>query len=178
MASAPPPPAGSYVIEPNADDEMAVCSCCVGAPGLRGSIRLAGETLAIYFGDPAGMPNFPLLRLGLVVGPWRDETRPDERVAIVLTCRPPRTAGGEAEIVAADPYLPGFQEFPFLGVPLPAAQAQAHADAPLWVALTRAVIADDPRLAEIRKAAASDEKTQRSHVRRVASGVEASQSRK
>lgn len=165
-----------FVIEPNGDDDMAVCSCCAGAPGLRGTVLRDGAPVAIYFGDPAGMPNYPMLRLGLVTGPWDDNTQASERTAAAFTCRPPRSAGNEPEIVPAEPFLSGFQEFPFLGVALPAPETAADPRLNLWLELARAIISGDPRLTEISASDPSAKKMIPYHNRRVAPGPAKGQS--
>ncbi|MBM3609009.1 MAG: hypothetical protein FJX29_11275 [Alphaproteobacteria bacterium] len=166
----------ALVIEPNAEDEMIACSCCAGAPGLRGTVLRDGAPLAIYFGDPAGMPNYPLLRLGLVTGPWRDDTQASERCAIAFTCAPPRANGAQPQILPTEPYLPGFQEFPFLGQALCAAQIAAHPALASWLELAQAVIAHDPRLQTIREPAGSPSRNAIQHLRRVASASAPGQS--
>lgn len=168
--------ANTFVIEPNADDDMAVCSCCAGAPGLRGTVLQNGAPVAIYFADPAGMPNYPMLRLGLVTGPWQDSTQPAERTAAAFTCRPAQTADSAPEILPADPFLQGFQEFPFLGVPIDARNMVADGRLNHWLELARAIIASDPRLIEIQSFGPSAKKMIPYHNRRVAPGPAKGQS--
>ena len=167
---------GPFVIEPNAEDDMTVCSCCAGAPGLRGTVYRASKPVAIYFGDPAGMPNYPLLRLGLVTGPWEDGTQPQERAAVAFTCKPGWEQLAGPEIVPADPYLPGFQDFPFLGQALPPSLIADHKELPFWLALAHAIIQHDPRLVEIRSRGEGMGDRAGHSNRRVASAVEPGQS--
>lgn len=155
---------------------MAVCSCCAGAPGLRGTVLRDGAPVAIYFGDPAGMPNYPLLRLGLVTGPWEDGTQPQERLAVAFTCKPGAGASEGPEILPTEPFLPGFQEFPFLGQPLPGDNIARRAELPFWLELALAIIEGDPRLIEIKSHREDNGVRPRHSNRRVASASEPGQS--
>jgi hypothetical protein len=51
-------------VTPNPDDEVPLCTCCAGSPGVRGEVNENGQPVAIYFAEPAGMPRFPMLKLG------------------------------------------------------------------------------------------------------------------
>src|SRR5690606_22413432 len=126
------------------EDEVATCSCCAGMPGVRGFVYENETALAVYFAEPSGMVNFPMLRLGLVVGKWAGDSVSSDRVSLAFSCRP----GPVLE--AIDPHLPTFPEMAFLGEKLLAGDMAAHPDAAKFRAIAEAVIAEDPRLGEMR----------------------------
>ncbi|MDB5571324.1 MAG: hypothetical protein JWN93_2507 [Hyphomicrobiales bacterium] len=139
-----------YRIEPNPEDDVALCSCCAGAAGVRGVVYEGARPVAVYFAEPAGMPKYPLLRLGLVVGAWTDDALPADRLSLAFSCRP----GSPAPLLEhIDPYLATFPELAQLGLRCGAVEARGHADAPLFRAVAAAVLAGDERLAEMRGAA-------------------------
>jgi len=118
-------------------------------PGVRGFVNDGDETLAVYFVEPCGMVNFPMLRLGLVIGPWAVDAIASDRISVAFSCRPGPVLN------PIDPYLPTFPEVTALGVPLLAAQASGHPDAARFHAIAKCIIADDPRLGEMRTDAGS-----------------------
>ena len=136
----------AYEVLPDPDDPDVQCTCCAGAPGVRGEVRAEGAPLAAYFAEPAGMPKHPALRLGLVVGLFTDRASADDRRAVVFICR---RVGSELRIAPGEPFLPTFPELIQLGR---ATQAASLAEAELerLQAMAAAVIAHDPRLAEMR----------------------------
>jgi hypothetical protein len=136
----------AYEVWPDPDDPDVQCTCCAGAPGVRGEVRAAGAPVAAYFAEPAGMPKHPALRLGLVVGLFTDRATANDRRSVVFICR---RAGGELRIAPGEPYLPTFPELVQLGLPTQAAML-AEADLASLQAMAAAVIAQDPRLAEMR----------------------------
>ncbi len=136
-----------YRIEPNPDDDVALCSCCAGAAGVRGAVYEGGKPVAVYFAEPAGMPKYPMLRLGLVVGKWTDDAQPADRLSLAFACRP---GSPEPQIEAIEPYLATFPELVQLGLHCGASDAQAHTDAADFRAMVAAIIAGDERLAEMR----------------------------
>ena len=151
---------GRFTVRPNEEDEVISCSCCACMPGVRGFVYEGEEALAVYFAEPSGMINFPMLRLGLVVGKWAGETTVDDRVSAAFSCRP----GPVLEPI--DPYLATFPEITFLGQKAMAADLPGRPDYDRFRELAEAVIAEDPRLAEMRPAGA------RKHSRFVADSPE------
>ncbi len=135
---------GVLRIQPNEEDQISSCSCCAGMPGVRGFVYEDEEALAVYFAEPSGMINFPMLRLGLVVGRWEGNTLASDRVALAFSCRP----GPLLEWI--DPYLPTFPELAFLGEKLMGDKASQHALAEKFQTIAKAIIEDDPRLEEMR----------------------------
>ena len=113
-------------------------------PGVRGFVYENDEALAVYFAEPSGMINFPMLRLGLVVGNWAGETLQSDRESVAFSVRP----GPQLEPI--DPYLPTFPEINFLGEIVLKDALAAHLKAETFRAIAQAVIADDPRLGEMR----------------------------
>jgi len=135
---------GVLRIQPNEEDQVISCSCCAGMPGVRGFVYEDEQALAVYFAEPSGMINYPMLRLGLVVGRWEGNTLASDRLALALSCRP----GPVLEWI--DPYLPTFPELSFLGEKLMAKEASQHAQAAQFQTIAKAIIAEDPRLEEMR----------------------------
>lgn len=139
-----------YTILPNPDDDPAVCSCCAGAPGVRGAVYEDAAPVAYYLAEPAGMPKYPMLRLGLIVGKWTDDALPSDRLALAFAVRP----GPEGLVIEAiEPYLATFPELTQLGVRAGAAQAKTHPELARFHALVEAVVAGDDRLVEMRPGA-------------------------
>lgn len=135
-----------YEIVPDAEDDAPQCSCCAGAPGLRGAVNAAGAPVAFYLAEPAGMPKLPMLRLGLVAGLFTDRATANDRRSVVFVCR--RDADG-LRIEPGEPFLATFPELTQLGRPTAAASLDGDELARLR-AMAAAVIAQDPRLAEMR----------------------------
>jgi hypothetical protein len=127
-------------------------------PGVRGIVNEGEETLAVYFVEPCGMANFPMLRLGLVIGPWAVDAIASDRISVAFSCGPGPVLN------PIDPYLPAFPELAALGVPLLAAQASVHPDAPKFHAIAKAIIADDPRLGDMRSNAGPPHRVTRFHA--------------
>jgi hypothetical protein len=113
-------------------------------PGVRGFVNEGDETLAVYFIEPCGMANFPMLRLGLVIGPRAVDAIASDRISVAFSCRPGPVLN------PIDPHLPTFPEVAALGVPLLAEQTSAHPDAARFHAIAKTIIADDPRLGDMR----------------------------
>ena len=152
---------GRFTVRPNEEDEVISCSCCAGMPGVRGFVYEGDEALAVYFAEPSGMINFPMLRLGLVVGKWAGETTVDDRLSAAFSCRPGPT------LEPIDPYLPTFPEMSFLGQKVMGAELADHEKHQLFHEIAIAVIDEDPRLAEMRPATGA-----RRHSRFVADSPE------
>ena len=136
----------AYEVWPDPDDADVQCTCCAGAPGVRGELRADGAPVAAYLAEPAGMPKHPALRLGLVVGLFTDRATAQDRRSVVFICR---RAAGELRIAPGEPFLPTFPELVQLGRPTQAATL-AEDDLARLQAMAAAVIAQDPRLAEMR----------------------------
>jgi hypothetical protein len=136
----------AYEVWPDPDDPDVQCTCCAGAPGVRGDVRAAGAPVAAYFAEPAGMPKHPALRLGLVMGLFTDRATADDRRSVVFICR---LVAGELRIAPGEPYLPTFPELVQLGRPTQASALEGD-DVAAMQAMAAAVIAQDPRLAEMR----------------------------
>lgn len=132
------------IIRPNDQDELATCSCCSGNPGVSGFVYDGEAPLAVYFAEPTGMINYPMLRLGIAIGSWGGDTVANDRLRAVFSCRP----GPVLELV--DPYLPTVPELTALGVGLFPADATAHPKIAEFRTVAEAIIAKDPRLAEMR----------------------------
>jgi hypothetical protein len=136
---------GSLLIQPNEQDEIATCSCCAGNPGVSGFVYDGETPFAVYFAEPTGMVNYPLLRLGIAIGRWGSDTIANDRLRAVFSCRP----GPLLELV--DPYLPTVPELTALGQGLFPADAEHHPKIAEFRAVAEAIIEKDPRLAEMRK---------------------------
>lgn len=147
-------------IEPDPEDDVPLCTCCAGAPGVRGAAYEGETPVAAYFAEPAGMPKYPMLRLGLVVGRFADDATPQERRALCFVCRPGDGQGALLE--PGEPWLATFPEMSQLGLRLAPEDLDAAPDAQRLRALAQAVIAGDDRLAPMR--AASDAAPARRHV--------------
>lgn len=132
------------VIQPNEQDEIATCSCCSGNPGVSGFVYDGETPLAVYFAEPTGMINYPMLRLGIAIGPWAGDSVAADRLRAVFSCRP----GPMLEVV--DPYLPTVPELTILGLGLFPADAEAHPKMAEFRTVAEAIIEKDPRLAEMR----------------------------
>ncbi|MFM2444224.1 MAG: hypothetical protein RJB09_1410 [Pseudomonadota bacterium] len=137
----------TFQIEPSPEDDVALCTCCAGAPGVRGAVNEDGAPVAVYFAEPAGMPKYPMLRLGLVVGAFKDDSLPDDRLSLAFVCRPGLS---ELGLEFSEPWLATFPELGELGQRLPPEEAATHAQATRFRALAAAVIAGDERLAPMR----------------------------
>ena len=137
--------ARALVIRPNEQDDFATCSCCAGNPGVSGFVYDGETPLAVYFAEPSGMINYPMLRLGIAIGRWGGDAVAADRLRAVFSCRP----GPQFELV--DPFLPTVPELAALGVGLFPAQPD-HPQLDEIRAVAAAIIADDPRLAEMRNA--------------------------
>ena len=137
----------AFVITPNPDDEVPLCTCCAGSPGVRGEVSEDDAPIAVYFAEPAGMPKFPMLRLGLVYGLFTDEALPSQRVSAVIVCR--RDAEG-LRLEPGEPWLGTFPELTQLGERVAPAALAEHADYPRLRQIATAIIDGDDRLAEMR----------------------------
>jgi hypothetical protein len=137
----------AFVVSPNPDDDVPLCTCCAGSPGVRGEVSEDGAPVAVYFAEPAGMPKFPMLRLGLVSGRFTDDATPSQRIAAVIVCR---KGPDGLKLEPGEPWLPTFPELAQLGERVEPAAFPARADAPRLLALAQAIIAQDDRLAEMR----------------------------
>jgi hypothetical protein len=115
---------------------------------VRGAVHEGETPIAVYYAEPAGMPKYPMLRLGLVVGRFADDARPQERRALCFVCRPGGADGAQLE--PSEPWLASFPEMSQLGLRLAPEDLAADADAPRLRALAQAVIAGDDRLAPMR----------------------------
>jgi hypothetical protein len=136
--------ASTLVIRPNEQEEIAACSCCAGNPGVSGFVYDGETPLAVYFAEPTGMINYPMMRLGIAIGRWGNDAVAADRLRAVFSCRP----GPQLEIV--DPFLPTVPELAALGQGLYAAHAEDHPQFVQLHAVAIAIIEEDPRLAEIR----------------------------
>ena len=137
----------TFHIEPSPEEDVALCTCCAGAPGVRGAVMEDGAPVAVYFAEPAGMPKYPMLRLGLVVGAFKDDSLPDDRLSMAFVCRP---GVDGLSLESSEPWLATFPELSELGARLPPKEATAHPDAARFRALAAAVIAGDERLSPMR----------------------------
>jgi hypothetical protein len=138
---------GDLIIRPNEQDDIATCSCCAGNPGVSGFVYDGETPLAVYFAEPTGMINYPLLRLGIAIGRWDVDAIANDRLRAVFSCRP----GPQLELV--DPYLPTVPELTALGQGLFPADAEDHPKMTEIRAVAEAIIEKDPRLAEMRNEA-------------------------
>ncbi|MDP2357748.1 MAG: hypothetical protein Q8M31_17015 [Beijerinckiaceae bacterium] len=137
----------TFGVTPNPDDEVPLCTCCAGSPGVRGGVSEEGNPVAIYFAEPAGMPKFPMLKLGIVSGRFTDDALPSHRLSLVFVCR--RGADGPA-MEPGEPWLATFPELTQLGERLTPAALATHPDFARFGQIARAIIAGDDRLAEMR----------------------------
>lgn len=137
----------TFVITPNPDDEVPLCTCCAGSPGVRGEVSKDSVPVAVYFAEPAGMPKFPMLRLGLVHGRFTDDALPSDRVSVVFVCR--RGPDG-LKLEPGEPWLGTFPELTQLGERVAAESLAGLADFGRLEAMARAIIEGDDRLAEMR----------------------------
>ncbi len=119
----------TFAITPNPDDDVPLCSCCAGMPGVRGEVNEDGAPIAVYFAEPAGMPKYPMLRLGLVLGRFTDDAQPRDRISLVFVCR---RGEGEVLLEPGEPYLGTFPELAQLGERVSPEALAARADAPGW----------------------------------------------
>lgn len=136
-----------FEILPNPDDEVSECACCAGSPGVRGEVGENGLPVAVYFAEPAGMPKFPMLKLGIVHGRFTDDALPSQRASFVFVCR--RGADGPV-IEPAEPWLATFPELTQLGERLSPAALAARPDFAKFEQIARAIIAEDDRLTQMR----------------------------
>ncbi len=65
--------------------------CCAGNPGVSGFVYDGETPLAVYFAEPTGMINYPLLHLGIAIGRWGDDSVATDRLRVVFSS-PSRTA--------------------------------------------------------------------------------------
>jgi hypothetical protein len=137
-----------FVISPNPDDEVPLCTCCAGSPGVRGEVSENGAPVAVYFAEPAGMPKFPMLRLGIVHGRFTDDALPAHRISIVIVCR--RRADG-LKLEPGEPWLGTFPELSQLGERIAPEALSTRPDYAALTDIARAIIAGDDRLAEMRQ---------------------------
>jgi hypothetical protein len=137
----------TFAISPNPEDEVPFCTCCAGSPGVRGEVSEGGVPVAIYFAEPAGMPKFPMLRLGLVHGRFTDDALPSQRSSVVFVCR--RSPEG-LKMEPGEPWLATFPELTQLGERVTPESLASLPDLPRLAAIARAVIAGDDRLSEMR----------------------------
>ena len=137
-----------FRILPDPEDDVPLCTCCAGAPGVRGAVHEGETPVAAYFAEPAGMPKYPMLRLGLVVGRFADDATPQQRRALCFVCRPGDAAGVLLE--PAEPWLATFPELSQLGLRLAPEDLDVVPDVARLRALAQAVIAGDDRLAPMR----------------------------
>ncbi len=137
----------TFDVTPNPDDEVPLCTCCAGSPGVRGEVSENGLPVAIYFAEPAGMPKFPMLKLGIVHGRFTDDALPSQRVSLVFVCR----RGADGPLTApGEPWLATFPELTQLGERLSPAALATHPDSARFEAIAKAIIAGDDRLTEMR----------------------------
>ena len=113
-------------------------------PRMNGFVYAGQTPFAVYFAEPAGMINYPLLHLGIAIGPWGDDADANDRLRAVFSCRP----GPQLELV--DPYLPTAPELTALGQGLFPPDAKDHPKMAEFRAVAAAIIEKDPRLAEMR----------------------------
>jgi hypothetical protein len=138
-----------FVITPNPDDEVPLCTCCAGSPGVRGEVSENSEPVAVYFAEPAGMPKFPMVRLGLVHGLFTDDALPEQRISLVLVCR----RGPEGlRLEPGEPWLGTFPELTQLGERVAPDALVQRADYTHLRQIALAIIEGDERLAEMRAA--------------------------
>lgn len=137
----------TFAITPDPDDDVPLCSCCAGMPGVRGEVSEDGAPVAVYFAEPAGMPKYPMLRLGLVLGRFTDDAQPRDRISLVFVCR---RGADEVLLEPGEPYLGTFPELAQLGERVSPDALAARPDAARLAHIARAVIAADDRLAEMR----------------------------
>lgn len=137
----------ALVITPNPEDDVPLCTCCAGSPGVRGEVSEDGAPVAVYFAEPAGMPKFPMLKLGLVAGRFTDDALPGDRVALAFICRLDESG---LRVEPGEPWLGTFPELTQLGSLVNARALAARPDFARLEAIARAVIAGDDRLAPMR----------------------------
>lgn len=137
----------ALLIIPNPDDEVPLCTCCAGSPGVRGEVSEDGVPVAVYFAEPAGMPKFPMLRLGLVHGRFTDDALPCDRISVVFVCR--RGADG-VKLEPGEPWLGTFPELTQLGARVSPEALAARPDFARLETIALAVVAGDDRLAALR----------------------------
>jgi len=113
--------------------------------GISGFVYDGQTPLAVYFAEPTGMINYPLLRLGIAIGRWGGDASANDRLRAVFSCRP----GPQLELV--DPYLPTVPELTVLGQGLFPVDAEDHPKMAEFRAVAEAIIENDPRLVEMRK---------------------------
>jgi hypothetical protein len=133
------------IIQPSEQDDSATCPCCAGSAGVSGFVYDGQTPLAVYFAEPAGMINYPLLHLGIAIGRWGGDADANDRLRAVFSCRP----GPQLELV--DPTLPSAPELTVLGRGLFPADAENHPKMTEFRAVAEAIIEKDPRLAAMRK---------------------------
>jgi hypothetical protein len=137
----------TFAVTPNPDDEVPLCTCCAGSPGVRGEVSENGQPVAIYFAEPAGMPKFPMLKLGIVHGRFTDDALPSHRLSLVFVCR--RGADGLL-MEPGEPWLATFPELTQLGERVTPGALASHPDSARFEQIARAIIAGDDRLTEMR----------------------------
>ena len=137
-------------VEP-AEDELGGCACCTDSVGLRGFVYENGVPRAVYFVEPIGAPNFPMIKLGIVAGEWSRGSPVSTRSRCALLCKPTQ-AGPQIKLFEAD--LLAFPEYEKLGLPLSSAELSKSLQLDNFIEIARAVIDQDLRLAAIRAVAA------------------------
>ena len=137
----------TFSIAPNPDDDVPLCTCCAGSPGVRGEVSENGAPVAVYFAEPAGMPKFPMLKLGIVFGLFADNALPADRDSFVFVCR--RAADG-LRLEPGEPWLATFPELTQLGERVTPERLAARSDFGRLEDIARAIIDGDDRLAEMR----------------------------
>lgn len=137
----------TFVITPNPDDDVPLCTCCAGSPGVRGEVSTAGAPIAVYFAEPAGMPKFPMLRLGVVYGLFTDDALPSQRISLVFVCR--RAEEG-LKLEPGEPWLGTFPELTQLGDRVAPEALLQRADYDRLRQIALAIIEGDDRLSEMR----------------------------
>lgn len=139
----------AFLVTPNPDDEVPLCTCCAGSPGVRGEVSEDGAPVAVYFAEPAGMPKFPMLRLGIACGRFTDDALPSQRVSLVFVCR---GGAGGLKLEPGEPWLATFPELAQLGERAAPGSLAARPDYGRLEAIARAIVEGDDRLAEMRAA--------------------------
>ena len=135
------------VVRPAQDDLMAPCACCAGGAEIRGFVYEGDEGRAIYFVESLGMPNFPLIKLGVALGAWDEAARVEDRVSFALLCKP--TVKGP-DMTPTEPYFAAFPELSLIGRIVTADELPRHPLLDDFHEAAKAIIEQDWRLAAIR----------------------------
>ena len=134
-------------VDPANDETAAGCPCCDGG-GLRGFVYEGDEPHSVYFAESGGMSNKPVILIGIITGRWASDADMTERAGLVFACS---QSDDGPDIRPTIPALLAFPEFRSLGVGIEPEQAQNHARFAVLRQTLDAIIAQDPRLAHLRR---------------------------